>query len=100
MHTGDQIVRQVITLESEDRWAVEDICGVKVLSKCEVLRASPDDFTLLCLKTGKRANVARKVFFETVEEYRKLYATEKRGKRSVFDATPELDKVLEDLMRG
>lgn len=94
------VVGRIVKLASEYRWACEDLCGVKVGDKCEVIATSKERFSLACLKTGNVANVPRNEFFETAEEYVKAYAVPKTRKprATVVDVTPELDKLIASLM--
>lgn len=92
------VVGRIVKLASEYRWAVEDLCGVKVGDKCEVLATSPESITLACLKAGNRATFKRKEFFETADEYVKLHRLPRARRASAkLDVAPELDKLIAGL---
>ena len=94
-------VGRIVKLTNEYRWAVEDLCGVTVSNKGEIIAVNKERFTLACLKTGKVANVPRDEFFTTAEEYVKLHRVPGTRKRSApFQATPVLDALLDDLMKA
>lgn len=91
-------VGRVLTLEADDRWAVEDITGVKVTSKVEVKAVNDTTFSVMCLKSGNLARVPRAEFFATVAEYAKLHAEDRapiRGRSG--DPTPSLDALINSL---
>ena len=87
-------------LESEEKWAIEDITGVRVSARVEVTGVSSDRFVVTCMKTGNVAKVPRKEFFETAREYERLYSETKgkKGRRSqpVPQELMELVKQLEE----
>lgn len=90
---------RIFTLTSNERWAVEDLTGVKVVSKVEITNVSADRFTVLCQKTGNQAKVERKAFFETVAEYERLHeSTKPRSKRSATtQSAMSLEAMLKEL---
>jgi hypothetical protein len=91
-------VGRIINLCNEDRWAIADICGVKVLKQVEVLRVNAESVTFLCLKSGNKATLPRAELLATVAEYVKLYKVSNPRTRSVaFDATPALDALIAGL---
>ena len=93
-------VGRIIKLTSEDRWAFEDLSGVKVGVKVEVVHTNAERFTVVCLHSGNKTTVTKEEFFATVKEYERLYETEKRGKgRGKFEVTPALDALIEGLSK-
>lgn len=93
---------RLFTLESEERWAIEDLTGVKVVSKVEVTGVSPDRFVVMCQKTGNVAKVPKAEFFKLVDEYIALHKTSStRVKRSRSDkAVTSLLEVMKELELG
>jgi hypothetical protein len=87
---------EIAKLESEERWAIADLSGVKVEKKVEVIRSSDESFTVVCMFTGNKATVNRKEFFTTVNEYIKLHRPKKK-REAKFDATPALDELIANL---
>lgn len=91
------VVGKVYNLSSEEKWAVEDLCGVKVTQKCELVRSDATHITLVCHKNGNTARVEKEAFFATVAEYERLYATTKRTKPASFGPTPAIDDILKSM---
>lgn len=90
-------VGRVLTLESVDRWAIEDLTGVKVSTKVEVTLVSPDLFVVECLKNGNTAKVPRAEFFATVAEYAALYKDDAAPRARSAQPTPSLDALIASL---
>ena len=91
-------VGKVMKLGSEHRWAVSDLVSVEVSNRVEVTRVSAEKFTVLCLESGRQATLPRSLFFETVEEYVKLYRLKTpRATGKPFVAKDALDALLEGL---
>lgn len=96
------VLGEVAKLATEERWAIEDLCGVKVETKVEIVKTSLETFTMLCLKTGNKATVNKKEFFTTAAEYVKMNALPRRrvaktGK--AFEVTPALDELIANLSK-
>lgn len=86
-----------ITLESVDRWAIEDLTGVKVGTKVEITFVDATRFFVECPKNRNTAKVPREEFFATVVEYATLYKDDRaRGTRS-GQPTPSLDALIASL---
>lgn len=97
-------VGRIVKLESEDRWAVEDLSGVKVGGKVEVVAVSEERFTVVCMRSGNKATVARDEFHKTAEEYFRLHASDAkhggRGAGRAVDVSPALDELIAKLGLG
>lgn len=93
------VLGDIAKLKTEERWAIADLCGVKVETKVEIVRSSDESFTVVCLKTGNKATVDRKEFFATSGEYLKMNALPRRNSKSkkAFDVTPALDELIKGL---
>lgn len=96
-------VGKVFNLEPEEKWAIEDLSGVKVQAKIEVTMVSPETFTVQDTKTGNIATVNREVYFKTVEEYFTAYKEDRKtvGKKSRaprFDPPSALDDLVKSLL--
>lgn len=93
-------VGRVITLESDDRWAIADITGVKLGTKVEVTGVSADRFVLSDVSpAGNTAKVPRAEFFTLVKEYAALHEADRapKGRRTSSPATPSLDALIASL---
>lgn len=94
-------VGKVFQLEPEEKWAIEDLSGVKVQAKVEVTMVSPETFTVQDTKTGNVATVNRETYFKTVEEYFVAYKEDRKtlGKKT---RAPRFDppSALDDLVKG
>jgi len=86
------------TLESEQRWAVEDLSGVKVKQKVQITLLSDTTIRFECRATGLVASVPRTEFFQNVTDYARLYrGTKKRRKAATGSPMVDLDAVMNDL---
>lgn len=88
---------RLFNLESVERWAVEDITGVKVQSRVEVVAKTETHFRLVCFKTGNQANVPRSEYFPLVEEYAKLHNSPRKRRSAPFGPTPGIDEILKSM---
>lgn len=86
---------KLFDLQSEERWAVEDITGVKMGKRVEMERVTPEHFNIIDVKTGSRARVPRDTFFPLVEEYAKLHRVSKP--RSAQREVQSLTSMLESM---
>jgi hypothetical protein len=86
-----------ITLESVDRWAIEDLTGVKVGNKVSITFVDAERFHVECPKNRNTAKVSRSEFFKTVAEYATLYKDEPRARKSSVGPTPSLDALIASL---
>lgn len=96
-------VGKVFQLEPEEKWAIEDLSGVKVQSKVEVTMVSPETFTVQDTKSGNVATVNRETYFKTVEEYFEAYKEDRKtvGKKTRaprFDPPSALDDLVKSLL--
>lgn len=85
---------RLFDLETEERWAVEDLTGVKVQRRVEITGIGPETFVVCCEKTGNVAKVPREKFFATVAEYEKAYAELRRRA-----STEKFGQAFEDVMK-
>lgn len=96
-------------LESVQRWAVKDLCGVEVMKRVQVTLLSDTAIRFECQFKGNQAMVSREEFFKLVDEYQEVYkGSHTRGysgprkKRAERVAVPQktLDELMADLERG
>lgn len=90
-------VGRILTLESVDRWAIEDITGVKVGTKVEVTFVDATRFFVECPKNHNTAKVPRGEFFATVAEYATLYKDDRAPRARSAQPTPSLDTLIASL---
>lgn len=89
---------RIFTLTSEERWAVEDLTGVKIASRVEITNVSTERFTVLCQKTGNQAKVERGAYFSTVAEYERLHeGTKPRRKTTTERSAMSFEAMLKSL---
>lgn len=92
-------VGRVAKLTNEERWTIEDLAGVKIKSKVEVVSTTADRFTLLCLHSGNRVTLVTKDYYAAVEELVRLSesATPTRKRSVEVNVTDELAKLAAEL---
>lgn len=93
---GSVILGRVFDLESVERWAVEDLTGVKVARRVEIVEKTTDGFVVVCQKTGNRAKVRSSDFFPLVEDYTRLHSTKKSRKSTKIDVSDEMAKLAKE----
>ena len=92
-------VGRLFTIESEEKWALEDLSGVKDISKkIELVKLHDDGATVMCMKTGKQVRVKWADYEPLVQEYITLHKTTKR-KRSTSDSDARtLQQMIDSLV--
>ena len=91
---------RVVVLDSNDKWAVEDLTGVKLTKDCTIVIVAKATFHLQD-SNGRTAKVPTEEFFTTAEEYAVMHATPKarkaRGESSDRVLT-SLDELIKSLL--